>query len=94
MRGERFLDLDKARDKWILTKSDDPIRFAAWNGRELGYRNALQVMAGVTGIPSLVKLLPKQLSSPPRSSGGIGDALRSFCKEREREWLFPSCSLP
>jgi hypothetical protein len=37
--------MDEARDKWSLTKSDDPNRFASWNGREQGYRNALQLLA-------------------------------------------------
>ena len=37
--------MDEAREKWTLPKSEEPTRFASWRGRELAYRNALQLLA-------------------------------------------------
>ncbi len=37
--------MDEARDKWTLPKRDDPVHTATWTGREIAYRQALQVLA-------------------------------------------------
>ncbi len=37
--------MDDARDKWTLPKRDNPTHTAAWSSRELGYRDALQLLA-------------------------------------------------
>jgi len=49
---------DEARDKWSLTKSNDPTRFAAWNNRELAYRNALQLLADAGLAPKYARGTP------------------------------------
>ncbi len=47
--------MDDARDKWTLPKRDDPIHTAAWSGREIAYRQALQVLADAGLAPKYVK---------------------------------------
>jgi len=37
--------MDEARDKWSLPKRVDAHQADLWSGREIGYREALRVMA-------------------------------------------------